>query len=176
MSEKDFIRAGEAARIIGVSDSCLSQWRRRGVGPRVYPSGKRGRDEKAEVRAYARTYRDQRSQSEQRFRRIEKRLNLMINNGFIEEVEVLAGRPGLAPGMPSMRAVGYRQLWRYVDGQCDLDEARYRALVATRQLAKRQLTWLRSEPDLFRIDPLEAPPLDAISTFLATTLTLDRLQ
>lgn len=99
--------------------------------------------------------------------RIEKRLNLMLNNGFIEEVKALSERPGLSPGMPSMRAVGYRQLWRYVDGQCDLDEARYRALVATRQLAKRQLTWLRNEPDIYRVDPLEAPPLDAISGFLA---------
>lgn len=102
--------------------------------------------------------------------RIEERLNLMLNNGFIEEVDVLSQRPGLKPGMPSMRAVGYRQLWRYLDGQYDLDEARYRALVATRQLAKRQLTWLRSEPELFRVDPLEAPPLDAISTFLASSL------
>ena len=102
--------------------------------------------------------------------RIETRLNTMLNNGFIEEVKVLSERPGLTPGMPSMRAVGYRQLWRYVAGQCDLDEARYRALVATRQLAKRQLTWLRSEPDLFRIDPLEAPPVDAISAYLAKSL------
>lgn len=103
--------------------------------------------------------------------RVEKRLNLMLNNGFIEEVEVLSARPGLTPNMPSMRAVGYRQLWRYVDGECDLDEARYRALVATRQLAKRQMTWLRSEPELFRVDPLEAPPLGAISAHLATELT-----
>ncbi len=102
--------------------------------------------------------------------RIETRLNLMLNNGFIEEVKVLSERPGLTPGMPSMRAVGYRQLWRYVGGQCDLDEARYRALVATRQLAKRQLTWLRAEPELFRIDPLEAPPVDAISAYLAKSL------
>ena len=102
--------------------------------------------------------------------RIEARLNLMLNNGFIEEVKVLSERPGLTPGMPSMRAVGYRQLWRYVDGQCDLDEARYRALVATRQLAKRQLTWLRSERELFAVDPLEAAPVDAISAYLAKTL------
>lgn len=102
--------------------------------------------------------------------RIERRLNLMLNNGFVEEVKVLSKRPGLTPDMPSMRTVGYRQLWRYVDGSCDLDEARYRALVATRQLAKRQLTWLRSERDLFRVDPLEVPPLDAISAFLASSL------
>ena len=102
--------------------------------------------------------------------RIEGRLNFMLNNGFVEEVKALSQRPGLEPDMPSMRAVGYRQLWRYVDGQCSLDEARYRALVATRQLAKRQLTWLRSENEVFRVDPLDSAPVSAISAFLAASL------
>lgn len=102
--------------------------------------------------------------------RIERRLNIMIKNGFIDEVRELATRPGLTPDMPSMRAVGYRQLWRYVHQECGLDEARYRALVATRQLAKRQMTWLRAGAEFFRTDPLEAPPLDAISAYLVEQL------
>jgi len=76
--------------------------------------------------------------------RIEMRLENMFDEGFLEEVRVLHERGDLHPELPSVRAVGYRQVWSYLDGECDLDEARYRALVATRNLAKRQLTWLRS--------------------------------
>ena len=98
--------------------------------------------------------------------RIEQRLNSMLNNGFIEEVKKLHEREGLTPGHPSMRSVGYRQLWQYLDGECTLEEARARALAATRQLAKRQITWLRSEKGLQSFDPLEADTIDAISTSL----------
>jgi tRNA dimethylallyltransferase len=65
-----------------------------------------------------------------------------------------------------MRAVGYRQVWSHLAGDYSLKEAQYRALVATRQLAKRQITWLRSESELFSVDPLETASVDAISTFL----------
>ena len=102
--------------------------------------------------------------------RIEARLNFMINNGLVEEVKTLSGRHGLTPAAASMRAVGYRQVWEYVADHCSLDEARYRALVATRQLAKRQLTWLRAEHDMYCFDPLEADVLEPISATLATEL------
>jgi len=102
--------------------------------------------------------------------RIENRLNAMFNNGLVNEVKALSGRPGLTADAPSMRAVGYRQVWEYVSGDCSLDEAAYRALVATRQLAKRQLTWLRSEQDMHCFDPLEADVLEPISVTLATEL------
>jgi len=98
--------------------------------------------------------------------RIEARLDAMFAGGLVEEVRRLHRRPGLSAEASSMRAVGYRQAWRYVAGDCTLDEARYRALVATRQLAKRQVTWLRSERDLAIFDPLEADVIDAISAFL----------
>lgn len=98
--------------------------------------------------------------------RIESRLNLMLNNGFVDEVQRLREREGLTSAHPSMRAVGYRQLWEHLDGATALDEARARALAATRQLAKRQITWLRSEPSLACFDPLEARTIDAISTTL----------
>ena len=98
--------------------------------------------------------------------RIEERLNAIINSGFEDEVKALYERPGLTAEAPSMRAVGYRQFWSYVAGACSLDEARYRTLVATRQLAKRQITWLRSEPELELFDALDKDVIDAISAFL----------
>jgi tRNA dimethylallyltransferase len=98
--------------------------------------------------------------------RIEQRLNTIINNGFIDEVKVLLERPKLTRDAPSMRSVGYRQFWTHAVGECSLEQAHYKALVATRQLAKRQITWLRSEPEKECFDPLEADVIDAISAFL----------
>jgi len=100
--------------------------------------------------------------------RIEHRLDLMFNNGFVNEVEGLKKRVGLMRDMPSMRSVGYRQVWAHLEGEYTLDESRYRALVATRQLAKRQFTWLRSESNLYSVDALEAGRVGSISKFLAT--------
>ena len=88
-------------------------------------------------------------------RRIGIRLALMSRQGFLEEVRMLRARPQLTRRHSSMRAVGYRQLWAHLDGEYGLDTAFERALVATRQLAKRQLTWLRSEPGLDVHNPLE---------------------
>ena len=98
------------------------------------------------------------------------RLDTMIEEGFVAEVERLRQRPGLTADHPSMRAVGYRQFWKYLDGDYDLVEARDRALFATRQLAKRQITWLRSEEDIFIVNPLEAGAFDAITAFLTQSL------
>lgn len=98
--------------------------------------------------------------------RIEQRLESMFSNGLVEEVVKLRARPALRRDMPSMRSVGYRQVWTHLEGETSLDEARYRALVATRQLAKRQYTWLRSESDLFVVNALEAAKVDAISQYL----------
>ncbi len=98
--------------------------------------------------------------------RIERRLNTIINNGFPDEVKVLRERPRLTREAPSMRSVGYRQFWAHALGECSLEQARYKTLVATRQLAKRQITWLRSDPDKVCFDPLEADVIDAISAFL----------
>jgi tRNA dimethylallyltransferase len=100
--------------------------------------------------------------------RIEERLDAMLGNGFLDEVRQLRLRPGLANTMSAMRAVGYRQFWLHLAGECSLAEARYRALVATRQLAKRQITWLRSEKQLVEFDPLESGTINAISQYLVT--------
>jgi tRNA dimethylallyltransferase len=77
--------------------------------------------------------------------RIEQRFDAMVEQGFVAEVERLRARGDLHAELPSMRAVGYRQLWSYLDGQYGWDEARRKAIVATRQYAKRQLTWLRGD-------------------------------
>jgi tRNA dimethylallyltransferase len=87
-------------------------------------------------------------------RRIELRFDMMIEEGFEAEIRSLYADPGLNSGLPSMRAVGYRQAWQWLDGQLDFPEMRERAIIATRQLAKRQLTWLRGESDLLWYDLL----------------------
>lgn len=77
--------------------------------------------------------------------RIRKRFKLMMENGFLEEIRGLHARSDLHAELPSMRAVGYRQAWTYLDGDCSYEVMCDRAIAATRQLAKRQLTWLRRE-------------------------------
>ncbi|MEG3050848.1 MAG: tRNA (adenosine(37)-N6)-dimethylallyltransferase MiaA [Thermomonas sp.] len=91
--------------------------------------------------------------------RIEQRFDAMLDAGFLDEVRVLRALPQLANHphpleLPAIRAVGYRQAWQYLDGDCDAATFRERAIAATRQLAKRQFTWLRSELDARRFDPL----------------------
>lgn len=77
--------------------------------------------------------------------RIEQRFDMMIKAGFMDEMKMLHGRSDLHADLPSMRAVGYRQAWEYLEGHCSFDQMREKAIAATRQLAKRQLTWLRRE-------------------------------
>ncbi|VVE44566.1 tRNA delta(2)-isopentenylpyrophosphate transferase [Pandoraea iniqua] len=84
--------------------------------------------------------------------RIAERFRLMLAAGFIEEVERLRARGDLDPGLPSMRCVGYRQVWEYLDGETDYDTMRDKGIFATRQLCKRQLTWLRSMPERHIVD------------------------
>ncbi len=98
--------------------------------------------------------------------RIARRLEQMMDQGFVEEVRALMARPGLTAGHPSMRAVGYRQIWAYLEGKDSLEDARKKAQAATRQLAKRQMTWLRSEQQVTTVDPLETGALDAISAIV----------
>ncbi len=80
--------------------------------------------------------------------RIEQRFDLMLARGFENEVRALRARGDLTPDLPSIRCVGYRQMWDYLAGELGYDEMRYRGIVATRQLAKRQMTWLRGWPEV----------------------------
>ena len=81
-------------------------------------------------------------------RRIAKRFQLMMERGFIDEVIALRDRGDLHLNLPAMRAVGYRQMWQHLDGDLDGEQVIERAVIATRQLAKRQFTWLNGWPDL----------------------------
>jgi tRNA dimethylallyltransferase len=80
--------------------------------------------------------------------RITKRFEHMLECGFMEEVEHLFKRKDLHPDLPSIRSVGYRQAWDYFSGKINFNEMKESAIAATRQLAKRQMTWLRSWPKL----------------------------
>lgn len=84
-------------------------------------------------------------------RRIEQRFDRMLAEGFIDEVRLLHQRGDLSPDLPALRAVGYRQVWDFLEGRLDFGQMRDNGIAATRQLAKRQLTWLRSWADLLRI-------------------------
>ncbi|KXU94641.1 tRNA dimethylallyltransferase [Caballeronia megalochromosomata] len=84
--------------------------------------------------------------------RIAARFDAMLAHGFIDEVRRLRARGDLDVAMPSMRCVGYRQAWEYLDGATDYDEMRDKGIFATRQLCKRQLTWLRAMPERVVVD------------------------
>ncbi len=88
--------------------------------------------------------------------RIEQRFDAMLARGFLDEVRTLRARGDLHTGLPSVRCVGYRQLWAHLDGEVDLATAREQGIAATRQLAKRQITWLRAQPERVIVDCLAA--------------------
>ena len=94
--------------------------------------------------------------------RLGRRFGEMMSAGLLDEVAALHRRGDLTGEHPAMRAVGYRQLWGHLDGVYDLETAVARAIAATRQLAKRQLTWLRAEPGLRQVDPFAPGALDAL--------------
>ena len=84
-------------------------------------------------------------------KRIEQRFQAMMDLGFAREVVDLYNRGDLHTSLPAIRSVGYRQLWDYCAGKCSLDDAVEKGVIATRQLAKRQMTWLRNWPDAIEI-------------------------
>ena len=104
--------------------------------------------------------------------RIATRFDAMLSArpGLIEETAALKQRSDLHPGLPSIRCVGYRQAWDYLDGKFDRNTLREKGIAATRQLAKRQLTWLRSMPDRHVIDCLSPNPTEKIVSRVTTRL------
>ena len=86
----------------------------------------------------------------------------MLAQGFEQEVRGLMARPDLHPGLPSIRCVGYRQMWDYLAGEIGYDEMRYRGIVATCQLAKRQMTWLRSWQNVIWLETGAAGNVDIV--------------
>ena len=102
--------------------------------------------------------------------RIEQRFHKMIELGFQQEVEKLYRRPDLNENLPSIRCVGYRQMWEYLRGDYDHDEMVFRGICATRQLAKRQITWLRGWTSPIQwLDSLQpAQALEKVLTSVST--------
>lgn len=99
--------------------------------------------------------------------RIADRFHQMMQQGFLQEVQALHVRGDLHADLPSIRSVGYRQLWDHLQGECDLPTAIERGIAATRQFAKRQITWLRSEKDVHVFDPDDVQLLQRIRHLLA---------
>ncbi|MBU3056324.1 tRNA (adenosine(37)-N6)-dimethylallyltransferase MiaA [Pseudomonas indica] len=104
--------------------------------------------------------------------RIAQRFRLMLEQGFVGEVETLRERSDLHAGLPSIRAVGYRQVWDYLDGRLTRDEMEERGIIATRQLAKRQFTWLRSWTNLHWLDSLARDNLPRALKYLESVSIL----
>jgi tRNA dimethylallyltransferase len=96
------------------------------------------------------------SEREQLYTAIEQRLHVMMRAGFLDEVRRLHARGDLHADLPAIRCVGYRQLWEHLSGRDTLDSALQRAIFATRHLARRQLIWLRAEPDIQWFDALDS--------------------
>ena len=105
-------------------------------------------------------------------RRIELRFQQMLEQGFEQEVQRLRQRGDLTLEMPSMRCVGYRQMWSYLDGKLNRQQMIDKAVAATRQLAKRQLTWLRKYREVKRID-YHQPDYDAVFRYLDPAIKRD---
>ncbi len=94
--------------------------------------------------------------------RIAMRFKWMIKHGFLDEMRTLMNNPRNHDELPSMRSVGYRQAWEHLAGKTNLEEFTFKGIVATRQLAKRQLTWLRKEEDALWLDPMQPGYLEKL--------------
>ncbi|HSS06085.1 MAG TPA: tRNA dimethylallyltransferase, partial [Rhodanobacteraceae bacterium] len=106
--------------------------------------------------------------------RIARRFDAMLADGFLDEVRALRARGDLHADLPALRAVGYRQAWEHLEGASDAPTFRERAIFATRQLAKRQTTWLRSELDARWFDPDDGESgtraAEAVAAFLGSNV------
>lgn len=101
---------------------------------------------------------------------LEKRFDEMLAAGFMDEVKTLRTNSNLHADLPAIRSVGYRQAWEFLDNQIDFDQMRYKALAATRQLGKRQLTWLRAIAGRKTFDPFKPEELKAALDYCKSTL------
>jgi len=100
-------------------------------------------------------------------KRIESRYKVMMENGFIDEVKNLFANKDCHPDLPAIRAVGYRQAWAHLSGEYDQETLVEKAVIATRQMAKRQLTWLRAQHDGVWFDSGAGLPTDDVLRFIA---------
>ena len=166
---RDAQRIQRALEVFEVSGRCLSEW---------LVSAPAGPDEPAGPVVRVAVAPSDRADLH---RAIDTRFRAMIERGLVGEVRRLAARPGVRPDLPSMRAVGYRQVWDHLRGRSDHAAMVERAIAATRQLARRQLTWLRSLSGVRWLDPAAGAEGDARDYILRNVAgeplaSLDRLQ
>ena len=102
---------------------------------------------------------------------LEKRFDEMLTAGFMDEVKALRTNAGLHTDLPAIRSVGYRQAWEFLNGEIDAEQMRYKALAATRQLGKRQLTWLRAIEGRKTFDPFNPEELKAALNYCKKNLS-----
>lgn len=149
----DAQRIQRALEVFEVSGRRLSEWHR--SGPRS--SGPAGPVVRIAVAPADRA---------DLHRAIDTRFRTMVERGLVDEVRSLGERPGVGPDLPSMRAVGYRQVWDHLQGRSDHAEMAERAIAATRQLARRQLTWLRSLPGVRWLEPAGGAEARAVESIV----------
>ena len=165
----DAQRIGRALEVFEVSGRRMSDWQRSAREPAAGVAGPIVRLAAAPADRAA------------LHRAIEARFHAMLERGLVDEVRGLAARPGVDRGLPSMRAVGYRQVWDYLEGRSDRAAMAERAVAATRQLARRQLTWLRSLSGVCWLDPASGAAERALEYILRNAAggprgTSDRIQ
>jgi tRNA dimethylallyltransferase len=103
--------------------------------------------------------------------RIAQRFDAMLKQGLLDELQSLRARYELTPNLPSMRCVGYRQAWQYLEGECDAAEMRELGIIATRQLAKRQLTWLRGMEGVAEFDCLDDALANRVLSYISAEIS-----
>jgi tRNA dimethylallyltransferase len=140
------------------------------TGERMSDRQRRGRSTGLNLSAHALLPCDR----DELYHRLDRRFDAMLDEGLLEEVRGLHARGDLRAELPSLRTVGYRQLWSHLDGQWTLADAVAAAKKATRHLAKRQLTWLRSEPALEWIGGVESRQLAPIKSVLCDAASTRR--
>lgn len=146
----DAQRIQRALEVFEVTGRPLSEWQAEGAGGAEGGAGRAAAPVPGPVVRYVVAP----AERGRLHRAIEARFRTMLERGLVDEVRGLAARPGVGPELPSMRAVGYRQVWAHLEGRCAHGEMVERAVAATRQLARRQLTWLRGLGDGCRwLDP-----------------------
>lgn len=144
-------RIGRALEVFELSGRPLSSWLRESAGPGA-----------AGLRTIGLLPRDR----VLLHRRIEQRFDAMLAAGFLDEVRALRARGDLHAQLPALRSVGYRQAWEHLERATSAAEFRAAAIAATRQLAKRQITWLRSMGDAATVDPFEQDAAERVEALL----------
>ena len=155
IAPQDAQRLQRALEVYRITDSPISHWH--------------ARSQAARVRYRWISYALWPSSRERLRQALQARFDAMLRAGLVEEVRALYARGDLTARHPSMRAVGYRQLWSYCAGEIGLEAAAAQAVVATVQLAKRQLTWMRRERELIAVNDISVGALEALAQQISAT-------